>query len=102
MFVSLYFRYTLLKEQLIVTLPRPSLLKSLKNQYQVELAQVYVVSFHFVKNKIFFFVGNAGQYLQLTPGEEIVFRREEGETTGMLVMTNTSNCNVAYKVFSNL
>lgn len=42
-----------------------------------------------------------GQYLQLSPGEEIIFKREEGETTGMLVMTNLSNCNVAYKVPTN-
>jgi hypothetical protein len=42
---------------------------------------------------------NIGQYLQLTPAEEIVFRREDGETTGMLVMNNTACCNVAYKVF---
>ncbi|EFX68040.1 motile sperm domain-containing protein 2-like [Daphnia pulex] len=39
-----------------------------------------------------------GQYLQLTPAEEIVFRREDGETTGMLVMNNTAGCNVAYKI----
>jgi len=39
-----------------------------------------------------------GQLLQLTPAEEIVFRREDGETTGLLTMTNTSTCNVAYKI----
>ena len=40
----------------------------------------------------------SGQLLQLTPAEEIVFRREDGETTGLLAMTNTATCNVAYKV----
>lgn len=39
-----------------------------------------------------------GQLLQLAPTEEIVFRREDGETTGTLTMTNTANCAVAYKV----
>jgi len=39
-----------------------------------------------------------GQLLQLTPAEEIVFRREDGETTGLLTMTNTASCNVAYKI----
>jgi len=39
-----------------------------------------------------------GQLLQLTPAEEIVFRREDGETTGLLTMTNTATCNVAYKI----
>jgi len=39
-----------------------------------------------------------GQLLQLTPAEEIVFRREDGETTGLLAMTNTATCNVAYKI----
>ncbi|KAK4004350.1 motile sperm domain-containing protein 2 [Daphnia magna] len=39
-----------------------------------------------------------GQYLQLAPAEEIVFRREDGETTGTLVMNNAANCNVAYKI----
>ena len=48
---------------------------------------------------IYELVWNIGQYLQLTPAEEIVFRREDGETTGMLVMNNTASCNVAYKVF---
>lgn len=45
-----------------------------------------------------FFSSPPGQLLQLTPAEEIVFRREDGETTGLLTMTNTSTCNVAYKV----
>ena len=27
-----------------------------------------------------------------------MFRREDGETTGLLTMTNTATCNVAYKV----
>lgn len=39
-----------------------------------------------------------GQLLQLSPTEEIVFRREDGETTGLLTMTNTSDGAVAYKV----
>jgi len=34
----------------------------------------------------------------LHPAEEIIFRHEEGETTGMLTVTNTSDCKVAYKV----
>jgi len=39
-----------------------------------------------------------GQLLQLSPTEEIVFRREDGETTGLLTMTNTSDGAVAYKI----
>ena len=39
-----------------------------------------------------------GQLLQLSPTEEIVFRREDGETTGLLTMNNSANSNVAYKV----
>ena len=41
-----------------------------------------------------------GQLLLLAPTEEIVFRRDDGETTGLLTMTNTATCAVAYKVFS--
>jgi len=38
--------------------------------------------------------------LLLNPAEEIVFRRDDGETTGLLTMTNSVNLNVAYKVCS--
>lgn len=40
----------------------------------------------------------AGQLLLLNPAEEIVFRRDDGETTGLLTMTNSVNSNVAYKI----
>ena len=39
-----------------------------------------------------------GQLLQLTPTDEIIFRREDGETTGLLTMSNAVDCSVAYKV----
>ena len=48
--------------------------------------------------QIFVFKRTAGQYLQLSPAEEIVFKREDGETTGHLLMTNVSNAIIAYKV----
>lgn len=43
-----------------------------------------------------------GQLLQLMPVEEIIFRREDGETTGLLTMTNAVDCSVAYKVSCTL
>lgn len=70
--------------------------KRLKNRYPVNFSRANGTHFTWIETWDNFL----GQYLQLAPAEEIVFRREDGETTGMLVMNNTANCNVAYKVLT--